>query len=84
MASSNDFEKIWESYQEVFQMQYRLRDFKAIGVDGAVRVLSQTEFFSKQRTDAKPSDIQACLVMAEVRRRKSKRPNLGPSLIWLR
>jgi hypothetical protein len=54
------------------QIQYRLRDFQAIGVDRTVRVLSQAEFFSKQRTDAKPSAIQACLVMAEARRRKTK------------
>ena len=43
-----------------------------IVVDTAVGILGQTKFFGKQRTDAKPSAIQACLVMAEVRRRKTK------------
>ena len=43
-----------------------------LGVDSTVSVLSQTEFLCKQRTDAKPSAIQARLVMAEVRRRKTE------------
>ena len=34
--------------------------------------LHAAEFLSKQRTDAKPSAIQARLVMAEVRRRKTE------------
>ena len=54
------------------QIQYRLRNLQAVGVDRTVRILCETQFFSKQRTDAKPSAIQACLVMAEVRRRKTK------------
>ena len=54
------------------QIQYRLRNLQTIGVDSTVSVLSQTEFLCKQRTDAKPSAIQARLVMAEVRRRKTE------------
>ena len=54
------------------QIQYRLRNFQAIGVDRTVRVLSQAEFLRKQRTDAKPSAIQASLKMVEVRRRKTE------------
>lgn len=58
--------------RELLKIQYRLRNLQAIGVDRTVRVLCETQLFSKQRTDAKPSAIQACLVMAEVRRRKTK------------
>ena len=57
--------------RKFLKIQYRLRNLQAIGVDSTVRVLSQTEFLCKKRTDAKPSAIQACLVMAEVRRRKT-------------
>ena len=53
------------------QIQYRLRDLQAIGVNRTVRILSQAEFLCKKRTDAKPSAIQTCLGMAEVRRRKT-------------
>lgn len=56
----------------LLKIQYRLRNLQAIGVDSTVRVLSQAEFLSKKRTDAKPSAIQTCLEMAEVRRRKTK------------
>jgi len=52
--------------------KYRLRNLQTIGVDGTVRILSQAEFLCKKRTDAKPSVIQTCLEMAEVRRRKTK------------
>ena len=58
--------------RELLKIQYRLRNLQAVGVDRTVRILCETQFFSKQRTDAKPSAIQACLVMAEVRRRKTK------------
>ena len=58
--------------RKFLEIQYRLRNLQAIRVDSTVRVLSQAEFLSKKRTDAKPSAIQACLVMAEVRRRKTK------------
>lgn len=58
--------------RELLKIQYRLRNLQAIGVDSTVRVLRETQLFSKQRTDAKQSAIQACLVMAEVRRRKTK------------
>ena len=58
--------------RELLKIQYRLRNLQAIGVDRTVRILSQAEFLSKKRTDAKQSAIQACLVMAEVRRRKTK------------
>ena len=60
-----------ETVRKFSQIQYRLRDLQAIGVDRTVRVLSQAEFLSEKRTDAKPSAIQASLKMAEVRRRKT-------------
>jgi len=38
-----------EFVRKLFQMQYRLRNLQAIGVDGTVRILSQAEFLSKKR-----------------------------------
>ena len=61
-----------EIVRKLSPIQYRLTNLQAIGVDRTVRILSQAEFLCKKRTDAKPSVIQACLVMAEVRRRKTK------------
>ena len=58
--------------RKFLEIQYRLRNLQAIRVDSTVRVQSQVEFLCEKRTDAKPSAIQACLVMAEVRRRKTK------------
>ena len=58
--------------RELLKIKYRLRNLQAIGVDSTVRVLRETQLFSKQRIDAKQSAIQACLVMAEARRRKTK------------
>ena len=68
-----------EIVRKLSQIQYRLRNLQTIGVDSTVSVLSQTEFLCKQRTDAKPSAIQACLVMVEVRRRKTKLDSLCES-----
>ena len=58
--------------RKLLKIQYRLRNSQAIGVDSTVRILSQAEFLCEKGTDAKPSAIQACLVMAEERRRKTK------------
>ena len=58
--------------RKFLKIQYGLGYLQTIGVDSTVRVLSQAEFLCEKRTDAKPSAIQACLVMAEVRRRKTK------------
>ena len=38
-----------EFVRQFLQIQYRLGDFKAVRVDGTVRILSQAEFLSKQR-----------------------------------
>ena len=57
--------------RKFLKIQYGLGYLQTIGVDSTVRVLSQAEFLCEKRTDAKPSAIQACLVMAEVRRRKT-------------
>ena len=35
--------------RELLKIQYRLRNLQAIGVDSTVRVLRETQFFSKQR-----------------------------------
>ena len=58
--------------RKFLKIQYGLGYLQAVVVDTAVGILGQTKFLGKQRTDAKPSAIQACLVMAEVRRRKTK------------
>ena len=58
--------------RKLLKIQYSLCNLQAVVVDTAVGILGQTKFFGKQRTDAKPSAIQACLVMVEVRRRKTK------------
>ena len=61
-----------EIVRQLVKIQHSLRNLQSVVIDSTVRVLSQAEFLSEKRTDAKPSVIQACLVMTEVRRRKTK------------
>lgn len=58
--------------RKLLEIQHCLSNFQAVIIDTTVSILSQTEFLRKKRTDAKPSAIQARLVMAEVRRRKTE------------
>ena len=58
--------------RKFLEIQYRLRNLQTVVVDTAVGILGQTKFLCEKRTDAKPSAIQTCLEMAEVRRRKTK------------
>ena len=64
--------RLGEIVRELLKVQYRLRDLQTIVIDTTVGILSQTQLFCKKRTDAKPSVIQTCLVMAEKRRRKTR------------
>ena len=38
-----------KAVRNLFEIQYRLRNLQAIGVDSTIRVLSQAEFFSEKR-----------------------------------
>jgi len=58
--------------RKFLKIQYGLGYLQTVVVDTAVGILGQAEFLCEKRNDAKPSAIQTCLVMAEVRRRKTK------------
>ena len=76
-----------EFVRKLSQIQYRLRNLQATGVDRVVRILSQAEFLWKLTPNREKS--QACLGSSEVRRRKTKlesdirSPNLGTASIAL-
>ena len=63
---------IWlcEIVRKLLEIQYRLRNLKAVRVNSTVRVLSQAEFLCEKGTDVKPRANELAR-FAEVRRRKT-------------
>ena len=59
-----------EIVRKLLEIQYRLRNLKAVRVDSTVRVLSQAEFLCEKGTDVKPRANELAR-FAEVRRRKT-------------
>ena len=73
--------------RELLEIQYRLRNLKAIRIDRTVRILSQAEFFWKPTPSRENSQVY--LYHPEARRRKTKlesdirSSNLGTASIAL-